>query len=212
MASGAWLTDLEVQRIHELAAAKLTARQIAERIGRDHRTVRREIAGGRRSPRKRAGHDARLAHVGLDHESRRIERTAAMERAMTPEIIREHFIDALTPAHFSKPRAGAARFFSDLEADLAREGFSTAVLQRAAELLRGSRVGVFPKIPLCLWACRSAAKEEAERAVAGTEPATCAADVVESASQSNVSWVESGTAGADRRDSTDSAPAGRCAA
>lgn len=78
---------------------------------------------------------------------------------MSPETVRDVFIDALTPAHFAKPRAGAERFFADLAADLAREGFTVPVLKRAAEILRGERVGSFPKIPVCRRACIRAREE-----------------------------------------------------
>lgn len=86
---------------------------------------------------------------------------------MRPETVREIFIDALTPAHFAKPRAGAERFFADLAADLAREGFAAPVLARAAEILRGERVGTFPKIPVCKRAC---VRAEIELGGAGPGP------------------------------------------
>ena len=78
---------------------------------------------------------------------------------MRPETVREIFIDALVPAHFARPRAGAEQFFADLAADLAREGFPVPVLKRAAEILRGERVGTFPKIPVCRRACIRAREE-----------------------------------------------------
>jgi hypothetical protein len=148
MSSGPWLSDWDLQRIRAMADAKLTARQIAERMGNIcHRNVRRLINGKRKPSRKR------LAHIRLAHESRPTHLQHTREATMRPETVREIFIDALTPAHFAKPRAGAERFFSDLAADLAREGFTAPVLVRAAEILRGERVGTFPKIPVCKRAC-----------------------------------------------------------
>ena len=83
---------------------------------------------------------------------------------MTPKTVQDCFIDALLPAHFTKPRLAPEKFFADLTADLCQAGFSVDVLQRAASILRGERAGPFPKIPTVMAACRRAADAIAEEA------------------------------------------------
>jgi len=164
MASGSWLMDWEVARIHELAQTGLSARQIAKRLGRKYHVVQREMTGTRKCPRRRASRTANLylAHIGLAHES--AQRFRMEGRTMTPQTIRDVFIDALVPAHFSKPRLEPGKFFADLTVDLCSAGFDVPVLQRAAAILRTERQGVFPKIPTIMAACRRAADAIAEEA------------------------------------------------
>lgn len=162
MAGGAWISEGERQRIAALAALGVGTRAIAERFNRDASTVRK-------IKRKRGSmaQETRLARVRLARESVPTLLQHTREASMRPETVREIFIDALTPAHFAKPRAGAERFLGDLAADLARDGFTAPVLARAAEILRGERVGTFPKIPVCKRAC---VRAEIELGSAGPGP------------------------------------------
>ncbi|MGE0054012.1 MAG: hypothetical protein AB7S74_07370 [Hyphomicrobium sp.] len=89
---------------------------------------------------------------------------------MTPQTVQNVFIDALLPAHFSKPRLAPEQFFADLTADLCSAGFDVPVLERAASILRMERSGPFPKIPTVMAACRRAAAAIADETVERQEP------------------------------------------
>lgn len=161
MARGQWLTDEEVKRIHALARRGLTIQEIATRIRRSYYTVRRVLCGER--PRAGELTKRRLSHLRLAH---RISEPLNQEaRKMTPQIVRNVFIDALLPAHFSKPRLAPEQFLADLTADLCSAGFDVPVLERAAHILRNERQGVFPKIPTVMAACRRAADAIADETV-----------------------------------------------
>ena len=160
MARGQWLSDEEVKQIHTWARRGLSMREIAAQLGRSYYTIRRELRGSRRRTNRLP--NVQLSHVRLSH---RISERSRMEaRTMTPQTVRDVFIDALLPAHFSKPRLAPEKFFADLTSDLCQAGFSVEVLQRAASILRGERAGTFPKIPTVLGACRRAADAIAEEA------------------------------------------------
>lgn len=162
MARSQWLTDDEIETMFKLAARGLKAGEIAKRIGRGYHVVNRELAGKRCAARRRAQfsglNSVRLSQVRLSHESES-PRSRETNSMTTPEIIRQHFIDELTPAHFRKPRAAADKFFADLTADLVEAGFGEPVLRKAAALLRSRGGGTFPSVAICLAACRAARSE-----------------------------------------------------
>lgn len=181
MSRGAHLTALQFDRILSLwdHGRGLSWVAIAARLGLSYDIVRKVTRGERARPcgKRRASHcrkvkSARLSNLGL---ANRITPPAFQEDVqMTPEIVRTHFIDELMPAHYSRPRAAADKFFADLTAHLSRAGFGPTVLKRAAEILQGEGSGTFPKIPVCLAACREAREQLADEAAAanGAAPAS----------------------------------------
>ena len=166
MARGQWLSDEEVKQIHTWARRGLSMREIAAQLGRSYFTIRLELRGERRKRHRVQTRQAANMPLSTFRLSNRISERSRMEaRTMTPQTVRDVFIDALLPAHFSKPRLAPEKFFADLTSDLCQAGFSVEVLQRAASILRGERAGTFPKIPTVLGACRRAADAIAEEAV-----------------------------------------------
>lgn len=186
MSRGAHLTALQFDRILSLwdNGRGLSWVAIAARLGLSYDIVRKVTRGERARPcsKRRASRfkrkSAGLSNLGL---ANRITPLAFQEDVhMTPEIVRTHFIDELMPAHYSRPRAAADKFFADLTAHLSRAGFGPAVLKRAAEILQGEGSGTFPKIPVCLAACREAREQLADEAAAADGAAPASGEVRDS--------------------------------